>query len=73
MAKEGSQTEHNLPSLALVFGYIAVKDLESKRDQVDVLDRLGFGNQEIARICGMTPLHVRVTKSELKKKNLRRR
>jgi hypothetical protein len=61
-----------LPSLALVFGYIAVKDLQRLEDRVDILGRLGYGNQEIARICGTTPLTVAVMKSGLKKKKLRR-
>jgi len=47
--------EHGLPSLALVFGYIAVKDLQSITDRVAVLRRLGYGNVEMAAICGTTP------------------
>lgn len=57
-----------LPSLALVFGYIAVKDLQRLEDRVRVLARLGYGNQEIAAICGTTPMTVAVKKSELKRK-----
>ncbi len=44
--------EHGLPSLALVFGYIAVKELQRLEDRVVVLSRLGYGNVEIAKICG---------------------
>lgn len=47
--------EHGLPSLALVFGYIAVKDLQRLEDRVAVLSRLGYGNAEMAAICGTTP------------------
>ncbi len=57
-----------LPSLALVFGYIAVKDLQRLEDRVRVLARLGYGNQEIAAICGTTPMTVAVKKSALKRK-----
>jgi len=57
-----------LPNLALVFGYIAVKDLERREDRVRVLDRLGYGNREIAIICDTTPLTVAVMKSNLKRK-----
>ncbi len=57
-----------LPSLALVFGYIAVKDLQRVEDRVRVLSRLGYGNQEIATICGTTPSTVAVMKSGLKKR-----
>jgi len=71
--KREEQAEQALPSLALVFGYIAVKDLGSERDQVDVLARLGYGNHAIARICGKTPSTVAVMKSRLKKEQGRRR
>jgi DNA-binding CsgD family transcriptional regulator len=60
-----------LPSLALVFGYIAVKDLQRLEDRVRVLVRLGYGNQEIARICDTTPMTVAVKKSGLKRKKFR--
>ena len=66
--KEQQSDQESLPSLALVFGYIAVKDLERREDRVRVLDRLGYGNREIASICDTTPLTVAVMKSKLKKK-----
>jgi DNA-binding NarL/FixJ family response regulator len=66
--KEKQTDQEGLPSLALVFGYIAVKDLERREDRVRVLSRLGYGNQEIALICDTTPLTVAVMKSNLKKK-----
>jgi DNA-binding CsgD family transcriptional regulator len=71
MAKKASKGEQALPSLALVFGYIAVKDLQRLEDRVRVLARLGYGNQEIARICGTTPLTVAVMKSGLKRKKFK--
>lgn len=60
--------EHGLPSLALVFGYIAVKELQRLEDRVVVLSRLGYGNAEIAKICDSTPAAVRTVKSAAKKK-----
>ena len=42
---------HALPSLSLVLGYIAVKELRLKADKVRVLARLGYGKAEIAAIC----------------------
>lgn len=57
-----------LPNLALVFGYIAIKELERLEDRVRVLARLGYSNQEIATICDTTPLTVAVRKVDLKKK-----
>jgi DNA-binding NarL/FixJ family response regulator len=71
--KENEAHERALPSLVLVFGYIAIKELERLEDRVRVLARLGYGNQEIAKICGTTPLTVAVMKSGLKKKSRRTR
>ncbi len=66
-----NKDEHGLPSLALVFGYIAVKELQRLEDRIAVLTRLGYGIAEIASICGTTPGTVRTLKS--KSKNARRR
>jgi len=54
MAKNKLSEEHGLPSLSLVFGYIAVKELQRLDDRVAVLSRLGYGNAEIATICDTT-------------------
>lgn len=70
MEKEDGVT---LPSLALVFGYIAIKDLQRLEDRIRVLSQLGYGNQEIARICDTTPGTVSVTKAGLKKRSRGRR
>ena len=56
--------EEGLPSLALVFGYIAVKELQRLEDRVAVLSRLRYGAAEIATICGTTPATVRTLKSK---------
>jgi DNA-binding NarL/FixJ family response regulator len=64
--KKEKENAQALPSLALVFGYIAVKDLQRMDDRIRVLARLGYGNQEIAAICGTTPKTVAVRKSVLK-------
>lgn len=55
--------EHALPSLSLVFGYIAVKNLDSISDKVRVLSQLGYGNPEMAKICDTSVNTVAVTKS----------
>ena len=69
MSKEPkAKDDRALPSLALVFGYIAIKDLQRLEDRVRVLARLGYGNQEIAAICDTTPMTVAVKKSALKRK-----
>jgi hypothetical protein len=54
-------------NLALVFGYIAIKDLKTLEDRVAVLARLGYKNAEIAKICDTTPLSVSVRKAGLNK------
>lgn len=59
--------EPGLPSLSLVFGYIAIKELGRLEDRVVVLDRLGYGNAEISRICGTTESHIRTIKSRSRK------
>jgi hypothetical protein len=68
MAKKTKSNEQALPSLALVFGYMAVKDLERLDDRIRVLSRLGYGNREIAAICDTTPATVAVKKTALKRK-----
>lgn len=68
MPKKSPNDEHALPSLSLVFGYIAVKELQLLEDRVRVLARLGYGNAEIATICNTTAASVRAIKSALKKK-----
>jgi DNA-binding CsgD family transcriptional regulator len=72
MPKRGKEVQE-LPSLALVFGYIAIKDLQRLEDRVRVLARLGYGNREIAQICGTTANSVAVQKSWLKGKSGRER
>lgn len=67
------QDESALPSLALVFGYIAVKELQSIGDRVMVLSRLGYGNEQIATICGTTRQGVAVMKVQGKKSNRRKK
>jgi DNA-binding CsgD family transcriptional regulator len=65
--------EHALPSLSLIFGYIAVKELQRLEDRIAVLARLGYGNAEIATICDTTPATVRTIKSGSKKAKIIRR
>ena len=71
--KENAPEDHRLPSLALVFGYIAVKELQRVEDRVRVLSRLGYGNAEIAAVCDTTPASVRTLKSSLKRNKRVRR
>jgi DNA-directed RNA polymerase specialized sigma24 family protein len=72
MAKLQSAGEHGLPSLSLVFGYIAVKELRLLEDRVRVLARLGYGNAEIATICDTSPAAVRTLKSSGRRKPKKR-
>lgn len=59
--------ESGLPSLALVFGYIAVKELQFD-DRVRILSNLGYGNKEIAKICDTTIGSVAVRKHFINRK-----
>jgi DNA-binding CsgD family transcriptional regulator len=68
MEKKKKSEEHGLPSLSLVFGYIATKELQRKEDRVDVLSRLGYGDAEIATICDTSPNSVRALKSKRRQK-----
>jgi DNA-binding CsgD family transcriptional regulator len=68
-----TENDHGLPSLALVFGYIAVKELQRLEDRIAVLARLGYGNAEIAAICDTTPGVVRTLKSARKGRKTRRK
>ena len=72
MARKPTEDEHGLPSLSLVFGYIAVKELRLLEDRVRVLARLGYGNAEIAAICDTSPGAVRTLKSATKKKSAKK-
>jgi len=66
MAKR-EEFESALPNLSLVFGYIAVKELQSPSDRIEILSRLGYGNQEISIITGKSPGVVKTLKSRIKK------
>ena len=59
MARKAAIEDQGLPSLSLVFGYVAVKELQRREDQVRVLSRLGYGIGAIATICDTTPASVR--------------
>jgi DNA-binding CsgD family transcriptional regulator len=70
MTKAQASEDHGLPSLSLVFGYIAVKELRLLEDRIRVLARLGYGNDEIAKICDTKPTVVRTLKSKVKRKSV---
>jgi DNA-binding CsgD family transcriptional regulator len=63
---------YGLPSLSLVFGYMAVKELQRLEDRVEVLTRLGYGSAEIAQICDTTTATVHTLRSRLRKGAKRR-
>lgn len=73
MAKTTPSDDHALPSLALVFGYIAVKELQRLEDKVAVLTRLGYGAVEIARICDTSVATVYTMRLSSKKAKQNRR
>jgi len=53
--------------LAVVLGYIAIKDLATIEKKVSVLTHLGFSNKDMAKICGTTDKVIKTTKSKIKK------
>ncbi len=53
--------------LALVMGYIAVKDLATTEKKVVVLTQLGYSNADMAKICGTNDKVVKTLKSKAKK------
>jgi DNA-binding NarL/FixJ family response regulator len=68
--KDTDQVEQRwLPN---VLGYLAVKDLATLEERVEVLARLGYANKDIAKICGTTPLSVSVRKANLNKRGSRK-
>lgn len=71
--KHVQNSDHALPSLSLIFGYIAVKELQRLEDRITVLDRLGYGSVEIAKICDTTPATVHTLKSKTKKEKILRK
>jgi len=52
--------------LALVLGYIATKDLPTTEKKVAILAKLGYSNQEMAKICGTSDTVVKTLKSKAK-------
>lgn len=70
MAKLKKNDEQGLPSLSLVFGYIAIKDLQRLEDRVTVLSRLGYGANEIASICGTTAASVHTLRNIAKNRKI---
>ncbi len=54
--------------LAIVLGYIAVKELNTLDKKVTILTQLGFTNKDMARICGATDNVIRAIKSQIRKK-----
>ncbi len=60
--------ETSSQNIALVLGYIAIKDLVKMEEKIITLDRLEFSNRDIAKICDRTESFIRKTKAVNKKK-----
>ena len=60
------ESENINTNLALVLGYLAIKDIEDLKQQVDILTRLDFNNKDIAKICGLKDSSIRSIKSRNK-------
>lgn len=53
--------------LAIVLGYIAVKDLATTEKKVAVLTKLGYSNKDMGRICDSSDGVIKTLKSKVKK------
>lgn len=70
--KKPKEDVPGLPSLSLVFGYMAIKELQRLEDRVKVLTRLGYGAAETAQICGTTVATVHTLRSRVRRGGRRR-
>ena len=52
----------------LMLGYICVKEVEGLSDKIDILDRFGLADVDIATICKCGVQAVRNSRAEAKKK-----
>ena len=50
----------------LMTAYMCVKDKKTLREQVGILDRFGFSDKQIGRVCGATTDSVRTSRSARK-------
>ncbi len=53
--------------LAIVLGFIAVKDCNTLDKKISILSQLGFNNKEMAIICDTKENVIRAIKSQNKK------
>jgi hypothetical protein len=63
--KKPKKEEPQKVDLAVVLGYIAVKDTKTLEGKVATLNQLGFSNREMALICGTKENAIRAAKSNL--------
>ncbi len=65
MARKGQDDNGGGVDQAIVLGYIAVKEEETVEKQVAILTQLGYGNKQIATICGKKENAIRALKSKI--------
>lgn len=67
MVKKEEDKKNHKVDLAVVLGYIAVKDERTIEKKVGVLAQLGYSNRDMALICGTNENVIRATKSNIEK------
>jgi len=55
----------------LMMGYICIKDVETLPEKVDILDRFGLLDSDIASICNCAVQSIRDARQKLKKRSRR--
>lgn len=57
----------------LMLGYLCIKDNENLKDKVDILDKFGFADNDIAIICGAAVQSIRNARQLRKSKAEKRK
>lgn len=73
MPKQSGADQNPAAVLNLVLGYLAVKDIEAIEEKVEVLTRLGYKNDEMAKICGTTSGSIKSFKYLTKNKSTKKK
>jgi len=66
--EKNEETRKSKIDTNLILGYIAVKELKTIPEKIDILSSLGFSNGDMPIICNTTSATIKNEKSKLKKK-----
>ena len=68
--KQFEALEERLDKIARFLAHIAVKDLSTEQDKIDLLDRLGLRTGEIAKYLGKSTQNVSTVLGNIRKKDV---